>query len=122
MHFVNRLSIPGSNLYSTSSTFQYMPSSSTSTSFGNEGVEAKYIREEVIPEFFKAYWNRRMAYDKKNQKALVETTVEIACKVGGAEIIRKIIDGLKDEVENIRKLTMETIEKIIATLGVADID
>lgn len=120
MHFVNRLSITGPNLFSTSSTFQSISSSSTSTT--NEGVEAKYIREEVIPEFFKAYWNRRMAYDKKNQKALVETTVEIACKVGGAEIIRKIIDGLKDEVENIRKLTMETIEKIIATLGVADID
>ena len=87
-----------------------------------EGVEADYVRKTIVPEFFKAFWNRRMAYDKKNTKQLVETTVEIACKVGGAEIIKKILDKLKDESEPFRKLTMETIEKVSATLGVADID
>ena len=87
-----------------------------------EGVEARYVREELIHEFFRNFWTRKTAYDKKNSKQLVETTVEIACKVGGAEIIRKIIDGLKDESEPFRKLVMETIEKIMATLGVADIE
>lgn len=87
-----------------------------------EGVEADYVRKSIVPEFFKAFWNKRMAYDKKNCKQLTETTVEIACKVGGAEIIRKILDGLKEESEPFRRLTMETIEKIIAALGVADID
>ncbi len=42
-------------------------------------------------------------------------------KVGGVEIIEKIVDELKDENENYRKMVMETIEKIVATLGVADI-
>jgi len=87
-----------------------------------EGIEPDYVRENIVPEFFKSFWNRRMAYDKKNTKQLVETTVEIATKVGGAEIIKKILDKLKDESEPFRKLTMETIEKIAATLGVADID
>eukprot|EP00824_Muranothrix_gubernata_P008117 TRINITY_DN2035_c0_g1_i1.p1 TRINITY_DN2035_c0_g1~~TRINITY_DN2035_c0_g1_i1.p1 ORF type:complete len:860 (-),score=198.70 TRINITY_DN2035_c0_g1_i1:53-2632(-) len=89
---------------------------------GTEGVEAKFVKTQVMPEFFRAFWNRRMAYDRKNCKQLVETSVEIACKVGGAEIIRKIVEGLKDESEAFRKLVMETIEKIVATLGVADID
>ena len=87
-----------------------------------EGIGSEYVREKIIPGFFKHLWNRRMAYDKKNTKQLVETTVEIASKVGGAEIIRKILDNLKDESEPFRRLTMETVEKIIATLGAADID
>jgi splicing factor 3B subunit 1 len=29
-----------------------------------EGVLAPYIREEILPEFFKAFWTRRMALDR----------------------------------------------------------
>jgi hypothetical protein len=35
----------------------------------------------VLPEFFKNFWVRRMALDRRNYKQLVETTVEIANKV-----------------------------------------
>ncbi len=63
-----------------------------------------------------------MALDKRNYRQLVDTTVEIAIKVGGADIIRSIVIDLKDENEPYRKMVMETIEKIIVTLGVSDID
>ena len=53
---------------------------------------------------------------------LVDTTVEIANKVGAAEIIQRIVDDLKDEAEQYRKMVMETIEKIMGNLGAADID
>ena len=53
---------------------------------------------------------------------LVDTTVEIANKVGAAEIISRVVDDLKDESEQYRKMVMETIEKIMANLGSADID
>jgi splicing factor 3B subunit 1 len=86
-----------------------------------EGVEPSYVRSEIITDYFKFFWTRRMALDRKNYKQLVETTLEIANKVGGYEIIEKIIDHLKDENEPYRKMTLETIEKIINTLGVADI-
>lgn len=29
-----------------------------------EGVEADYIKTEILPEFFKAFWVRRMALDR----------------------------------------------------------
>lgn len=29
-----------------------------------EGVEAEYIKTEILPEYFRAFWNRRMALDK----------------------------------------------------------
>ena len=48
---------------------------------GTEGVERDYIRHEILPEFFRNFWVRRMALDRRNYKQLVETTVELANKV-----------------------------------------
>lgn len=45
---------------------------------------------------------------------MIETTVEIAGKVGGAEIIKKIVDELKDDNETYRKIVVETLERIVA--------
>ncbi|KAH8042377.1 hypothetical protein HPB51_022185 [Rhipicephalus microplus] len=53
---------------------------------------------------------------------LVDTTVEIANKVGAAEIVNRVVDDLKDENEQYRKMVMETIEKILGNLGATDID
>ena len=52
----------------------------------------------------------------------MDTTVEIANKVGAAEIVSRVVDDLKDEAEQYRKMVMETIEKIMGNLGSADID
>ena len=65
---------------------------------------------------------RRIAHDHKNAKQLVETTLEISSKIGGADVIGRIVDHLRDDSEPYRMLVMEAVEKIIATLGVADID
>ncbi|CAF0869746.1 unnamed protein product [Brachionus calyciflorus] len=87
-----------------------------------DGVEPYYIKEEILPDFFRHFWNQRMALDKRNYRQLVDTTVEIANKVGASEIINRIVDDLKDESENYRKMVMETIEKIMTNLSAADID
>ncbi|KND02673.1 splicing factor 3B subunit 1 [Spizellomyces punctatus DAOM BR117] len=87
-----------------------------------DGVEPQYIKTEILPEFFKHFWVRRMALDRRNYKQLVETTVELAQKVGVAEIASKIVEDLKDESEPYRKMVMETIDKVVSQLGTADID
>jgi len=46
-----------------------------------EGVEAEYVKTEVLPEFFRAFWQRRMALDRRNYRALVDTTVSLADRV-----------------------------------------
>ncbi|KAI9327050.1 armadillo-type protein [Obelidium mucronatum] len=63
-----------------------------------------------------------MALDRRNYKQLVETTVELAQKVGVTEIVGRIVEDLKDESEPYRKMVMETIEKVVSELGTADID
>uniref|UniRef100_A0A0E0N9T9 Phosphatase PP2A regulatory subunit A/Splicing factor 3B subunit 1-like HEAT repeat domain-containing protein n=1 Tax=Oryza rufipogon TaxID=4529 RepID=A0A0E0N9T9_ORYRU len=64
----------------------------------------------------------RMALDRRNYKQLVETTVEMANKVGVADIVGRIVEDLKDESEPYRRMVMETIEKVVANLGASDID
>ncbi|RZF48445.1 hypothetical protein LSTR_LSTR007930 [Laodelphax striatellus] len=89
---------------------------------GTDGVEAQYIKDEILPHFFKHFWNHRMALDRRNYRHLVDTTVEIANKVGASEIINRVVDDLKDENEQYRKMVMESIEKTMGNLGAADID
>jgi len=87
-----------------------------------EGVTAQYIKQDILPDFFRSFWVRRMALDRRNYKQVVETTVELAQKAGSSEIIGRIVNELKDEAEPYRKMVMETITKVVATLGAADVD
>jgi len=89
---------------------------------GTEGVVPNYIREEVLPEFFMAFWVRRMALDRRNYRRVVETTVELAQKAGVSEIVSRVCNDLQDESEPFRKMVMETITKVIGMTGAADID
>ena len=89
---------------------------------GTDGVTAAKLKNEVLPDFFKSFWVRRMALDKRNYRQVVETTVDLGQKVGVSEIVDRIVNNLKDESEAYRKMTVETIEKVIASLGAADIN
>ncbi|KAH7170753.1 armadillo-type protein [Dactylonectria macrodidyma] len=88
---------------------------------GTDGVTSGYLKEHVLDEFFKSFWVRRMALDKRNYRQVVETTVDIGQKVGVSEIVERVVNNLKDESEAYRKMTVETVEKIVASLGAADI-
>lgn len=52
-----------------------------------DGVDAQYIRKDVLEPFFRCFWVKRMASEKRNYKQLIETTVEVAVKVGVIEIV-----------------------------------
>lgn len=87
-----------------------------------EGVTPQYIKQDILPDFFKSFWVRRMALDRRNYRQVVDTTVELAQKAGVAEIVGRIVNELKDEAEPYRKMVMETITKVVASLGASDID
>jgi splicing factor 3B subunit 1 len=86
------------------------------------GVEPEYIRQEILPKFFENFWIRRMALDRRNHNQVVETTVELANKVGCSEVITRIVDDLKDESEPYRRMVLETVKQVLENLGSADID
>ena len=87
-----------------------------------DGVEPEYIRTEVLPDFFKAFWQRRMALDRRNYRAVVETTVALAHKSGVSDVLARIVEDLKDEAEPYRRMVMETADKVLSALGAADVD
>lgn len=87
-----------------------------------DGVEASYVRAEILDPFFRAFWITRMAADRRNFKAVVETTVELANKCGGADILSRLSEGLKNESELFRKMICDAIDKVVQLLGVADVD
>ncbi|KAF0735682.1 hypothetical protein AaE_009066 [Aphanomyces astaci] len=87
-----------------------------------DGVTPSYVQTHVLPDFFRHFWVRRMALDRRNYKQLVETTVELANSVGAAEIIGRVADDLKDESEPYRRMVMEAIDNIVQNLGVTDIN
>nr|CAD7602769.1 unnamed protein product [Timema genevievae] len=35
---------------------------------GTDGVESQYIKDEILPHFFKHFWNHRMALDRRNYR------------------------------------------------------
>lgn len=86
------------------------------------GVEPEYIRSAILPDFFRNFWVRRMALDRRNHKQVVETTVELSNKVGASDIITRIVDDLKDDSEPYRRMVMETMQKVLENLGGGDID
>lgn len=86
------------------------------------GVEPDYIRNEILPEFFRNFWIRRMALDRRNYNQVIETTEELANKVGCSDVISRIVDDLKDDSEPYRRMVMETVKKVLENLGAGDID
>ncbi|KAF1969210.1 ARM repeat-containing protein [Bimuria novae-zelandiae CBS 107.79] len=94
----------------------------TSQCAGTAGVTPVYLKDHVLPDFFKHFWIRRLALDKRNSRQVIDTTVSLAQKAGVAEIVGRIVQNLKDESEAYRKMTMETIDKVISTLGAHDVD
>jgi splicing factor 3B subunit 1 len=89
---------------------------------GAEGVTPQYVRDEILPEFFKNFWTRRMALEKRNYREVVDTTIHIATKVGPGQVIGRICDYLKDESEPFRKMVAETVHLVVTQLGSADVN
>ncbi|EDQ88333.1 uncharacterized protein MONBRDRAFT_37521 [Monosiga brevicollis MX1] len=87
-----------------------------------DGVTAAYIRSDILPHFFKHFWNQRMALDQRNYRELVDTTVELANKVGARDIVERLVDDLKDDSEVYRKMVLETVDLTLSNLGADDID
>jgi splicing factor 3B subunit 1 len=87
-----------------------------------EGVDASYVRTEILQDFFKNFWQRKSVLERKNYKQVVETTVALALKVGSRQIIGLIKSEIKDDSEFYRKMVIETIDKVINLLGMAELE
>lgn len=85
------------------------------------GVSAAYLKSEVLPDFFKCFWVRRMALDRRNARQVVESTVQLADRVGAAEVVGRIGPFLKDESDPFRRMAVEALNLILTKYTAADL-
>ncbi|KAI3643531.1 hypothetical protein MP228_013086 [Amoeboaphelidium protococcarum] len=78
-----------------------------------QGLDLEFIRYEVLPEYFRNFWIRRTAMDKRVYRAVVETTTELSLCVGPSVIVKELTPLMKDESEQFRKMTTETIALVL---------
>ncbi|KAK8826053.1 hypothetical protein WA556_003782 [Blastocystis sp. ATCC 50177/Nand II] len=87
-----------------------------------DGISVEYIRDTIMPEFFRNMWTRRTAGNRYTAKILVETTNEIAQRVGAQEVIQRLVPCMKDENEWFRYMVLNSIRDVIGLLGTSDLD
>ncbi|SCW02086.1 LAFE_0E13872g1_1 [Lachancea fermentati] len=87
-----------------------------------EGVTPRYLRENIVPEFYGNFWTRRTALDRQISKIVTYTTVVLAQKTGCAPSISYLIDALRDESEPFRTMAVHAVNRIVKALGTQDID
>jgi splicing factor 3B subunit 1 len=87
-----------------------------------EGVTPQYIKHDILPEFFKSFWVRHMALDRRNYSQVVRQLSSSHRRLELSETIGRIVNDLKDEAKPYQKMVMETITKVVPMLSASDID
>ena len=86
-----------------------------------DGVSPAYIRDEILPEFFPAFWLPAVTAQKRVCAPLVATTIDLASRVGVSAIVERVVGGLHDPSQHHARVVLETVDKIVQQLGAADL-
>ncbi|BFZ55890.1 U2 snRNP component prp10 [Savitreella phatthalungensis] len=87
-----------------------------------EGVSPAYLRDEVLADFFRNFFEPRTASDRRLNRLVIDTAVVLAAKVGSHEIVSQCVDCMKDENEAFRRMAVETVDKVVRLHGLAGVD
>lgn len=80
------------------------------------------LKSNISESFFKNFWSRRVALDKKITDLCINACYALSLKIGTFEVILAILPSLKDESEPFRKMGLEASEKVLTALGCFDLD
>ena len=76
----------------------------------------KNYHKEIIKPFLRFFWNRRTASDSQQlSKLVVDATSQLAMKFDFLEILECIVIYTKDENESLRRMCVETINKMVSS-------
>lgn len=80
------------------------------------------LKSNISESFFKNFWSRRVALDKKITDLCINACYALSLKIGTLEVILAVLPSLKDESEPFRKMSLEASEKVLTSLGCFDLD
>lgn len=81
------------------------------------GLAPKKSVKSISNSFFKAFWTRRVAIDKKIAGLCISSIHALAKVLGTETTIGKLLSSLKDESEPFRRMGMSTVDRILYDLG-----
>lgn len=88
-----------------------------------DGIDKKSIlNSEFDRAFFKNFWSRRVAIDRKLNVLCINSCYALSLKIGVSKIVVAILPSLKDESEAYRRMCLEALDKVITTFGSFDLD
>lgn len=80
-------------------------------------ITSQFLKQDILPIFFKHFWTRRVALDVQINKRVTYTTVVLSEKVGSLVIIEGLLDPLRDESEPLRTMSLHAINRVIKITG-----
>ncbi|PRT54813.1 U2 snRNP component prp10 [Wickerhamiella sorbophila] len=88
----------------------------------SDGLELSQIRD-ALPDFFQNFWIRRIALEKRLAWLVVETTNDIASRVGTARVVEQIVErqALTDSAEKLQTMAFDAIKSIAQLDSLVDI-
>jgi len=51
-----------------------------------DGVEPQYIKDNILPPFFKHFWNQRMALDRRNYRQVLVAFISLQSLIPGLTV------------------------------------
>lgn len=75
-----------------------------------------HYNKEIVQPFFQAFWNRRTASDSQQLgRLVVAATAQLATQFEFLDILEHIVYFSKDENENLRRLSLEAIHRMMSS-------
>lgn len=85
-----------------------------------DGVTPPFIRDVVLDPFFEGFWRvRRVAGDRRTAHLLVETTFELARKLGSVDVLLRLVPEMKDENDKFQGMVINAVRSVVEVAGTA---
>ncbi|EPY32674.1 splicing factor 3B subunit 1 [Strigomonas culicis] len=82
------------------------------------GVSAAFIRDVMLDPFMRGFWGvRRVAADRRTAAILVTTTTVLAKKLGGVDVLSRIVPDMKDEDEHYQHMVLDAVRRVVIVAG-----
>lgn len=95
-----------------------------------EGISAEFIRQYFISSFIDNFWTTKVSTeDRMTKLLLIATTVEVARKSGGAEVLQRLVPMMVEDSQEIlldrypplQELVLDAVREVVTTCGTLDL-
>ena len=87
----------------------------------SHGVPPEFIRTALLKSYFEGFWIRHASVDRKEYRQLIDTTTDIAKKVGCSDVIDYLLPEMNDADPSFQKMVLDCVQKLMEAVGTIDL-